>query len=406
MRVESLWIEDLPPFRKGTVTFPISESRANLAEVHLFTGQNGTGKSRILSLLAASTIEHDISNLPTLERFPEKLTATWNRSETQSEVRFLSGDRPRCSIIRSNVMFFSAAFNGAVQLSKTNFQPLQRVVSMDESERLTFRSITDPSASQRIANLKIQAMMETMATNDGTSANRYQTIINRLETSISEVTGRPFNLIVRSHPVPTILFKWGSHSLEIEELPSGLNAILSWMFSAATLMDMHYPDSKDPLTENAVFFLDEPETYLHPEWQRHVIPMAQNLFPNSQLFVATHSPFVVSSLNEGFIYKFMPHEDGTVTISDAIPASKGDSYVNAVSEILGLSEWFDPESESLLAEFRTQRDSALKGDATSQIKARDLATSIAKRSDELANIMGMELRQLDRNLNPPASRQP
>ncbi len=119
------------------------------------------------------------------------------------------------------------------------------------------------------------------------------------------------------------------------------------MFAAATVMDLTFPESKDPLAEEAFFFLDEPESYLHPEWQRKVLPMAQRLFPNSQFFVATHSPFVVSSINEGFIYKLIPDENGEVTISEAIPASKGDSYITAVSEILGLSEWFDPESEKL-----------------------------------------------------------
>lgn len=46
--------DDFPPFGKFEIHFPAVENKpAALAEVHLLTGINGTGKTRILSLLAA-----------------------------------------------------------------------------------------------------------------------------------------------------------------------------------------------------------------------------------------------------------------------------------------------------------------------------------------------------------------
>lgn len=172
---------------------------------------------------------------------------------------------------------------------------------------------------------------------DPKNPGRTLKITQRLESPVSEITGRRFSVIAKANPEPKLMFLWGDLTLPIEGLPAGLNSLLGWMFAAATVMDLTFLDSKDPLAEEAFFFLDEPETYLHPEWQRRILPMAQQLFPNSQFFVATHSPFVVSSVNDGFIYKLTPDAQGEVTISEAIPTSKGDSYITAVSEILGLS---------------------------------------------------------------------
>ncbi len=66
MKLRSLEItEKLAPFApmKPAMRFGVSGESCSLAEVHLFTGPNGTGKSRLLSVLAASTVSNgQISN--------------------------------------------------------------------------------------------------------------------------------------------------------------------------------------------------------------------------------------------------------------------------------------------------------------------------------------------------------
>src|SRR5881296_4161326 len=49
-----LEINEFPPFGTLKITFPpVPDKPADLAEVHLLTGVNGTGKTRILCALAA-----------------------------------------------------------------------------------------------------------------------------------------------------------------------------------------------------------------------------------------------------------------------------------------------------------------------------------------------------------------
>ncbi|HHR5901152.1 TPA: AAA family ATPase [Providencia alcalifaciens] len=51
-----------------------------------------------------------------------------------------------------------------------------------------------------------------------------------------------------------------------------------------------------------VAILDEPENHLHPSMQRVIINNLLEAFPNAQLIVATHSPFIVSSVRESSVY--------------------------------------------------------------------------------------------------------
>lgn len=82
-------------------------------------------------------------------------------------------------------------------------------------------------------------------------------------------------------------------------------------------------------------------------------------------------------------------------IQEPKAASAGDSYISVVEGIMGVKEWYDPESEKLLAEFRELRDQAYRGDTSAQGKARSKAAEIGKRSMELDCLMSKELKQMD-----------
>ena len=164
-------------------------------------------------------------------------------------------------------------------------------------------------------------------------------------------------------------------------------------------MNVWLQGKEDPVQAKAVFLLDEIECHLHPAWQRKILPAFQRLFPKSQIFVATHSPFVIASLNHGWIHRLVQDSSGKVTIHQPIAASQGDSYISVVEDIMGLKEMYDPETEELLTRFRGFRDAAYAGDKESCIKAQELAAEIGKRSMELDYMMGREISQMKRQIN-------
>ena len=52
MKIRHVLFNEFPPFQKGSlVTFPELNQDKEVAEIHLITGVNGTGKTRFLSFL-------------------------------------------------------------------------------------------------------------------------------------------------------------------------------------------------------------------------------------------------------------------------------------------------------------------------------------------------------------------
>lgn len=51
-----------------------------------------------------------------------------------------------------------------------------------------------------------------------------------------------------------------------------------------------------------IVLVDEIETHLHLELQKKILPVLTTLFPNIQFIVTTHSPFILSSLDNAVIY--------------------------------------------------------------------------------------------------------
>lgn len=67
-------------------------------------------------------------------------------------------------------------------------------------------------------------------------------------------------------------------------------------------------------TKDAIILMDEPERSLYPDMQMDLIEHYQNLAPNAQFIVATHSPFIAASFKpeERFILYF--DEEGKVAV--------------------------------------------------------------------------------------------
>lgn len=54
--------------------------------------------------------------------------------------------------------------------------------------------------------------------------------------------------------------------------------------------------------EDFIVAIDEPENHLHPSMQRSLMVQLVNAFPRAQFIIATHSPFIVSSIKDSSVY--------------------------------------------------------------------------------------------------------
>ncbi len=292
---------------------------------------------------------------------------------------------------------FAMAFRGTSLINDEAVEALKPVALNKQGEHLILQN-PDPetrrAVAQSLVNLKMRATMDTMQA--GGNTTRSMRMAASLEQAMSKITGRSFSITVTHQPKIALSVTWGEATMQMIQLPDGLRAILGWLAAAVGKLDMAFPEHPDPLSLPVVILIDEPEAHLHPQWQRQVLPAMQHLLPNAQIIAATHSAFAISSVNEGWIHVLKPDATGKVSISKPMPCGKGDSWLDVVEDILGVKEWYDPETEELLAQFREKRDAVLSGKTAPNAELEELAASIAKRGPALSDMMGREMAKVNK----------
>lgn len=429
MRIETVYLRGFPPFADAQLSFPAVDAPGK-GELHLFVGQNGTGKTRLLCLLAAalgnrSELDARMSNGSRVNgvvvcRFGEESgvwgTASnhcwWSDSKVSDRIvqQLLKGEngpgQPSPNLLAPSNRLKEAgggtalAFRGTGRVSDAQIAAMNPVKVGEQAQWLSFDHVadTDLVIGQSMANIKMGAAMESMSAPNG-QPGRAMKIATRLEAAISEITGRSFYFVVDPTPKVALKVYWGGVPMMLKQLPDGLRSIIGWLVSCVAKMTAIHPEHEDPLSLPLILLLDEPESHLHPAWQRKVLPAALALFPQAQVFAATHSPFIISSANEGWIHILRADEaTGVVTIDPPRPCLKGDTYLDVVEDVLGLTplEAYDPETEQLLKQFQATREAVLGGTASEEPKLKELAKTIAERGDSLRDLVGRELHQLDR----------
>ncbi len=442
MRITAVQFRDFAPFADANIEFPRCAAHQTVGEVQLLTGQNGTGKTRLLCLLAAACGNRAALNarIGPSSASDTAVVGEHGTDESvwglrQNETFWLSGrgaatsilrailtggsiamrgfdaDTPRSPFIVSPpgqaggpLLAAALAFRGMARVSDAKISALAPVKLESPAEHLTFEPAKneDLIICQSMANLKMGAAMDFLRKSPKTQSRAIQ-LVERLEGAVTRITGRDFSFEVTSHPEVGLRVFWGGVTMTLQQLPDGLRAIIGWLVSCVSKLNALFPDHSDPLSLPLILLLDEPEGHLHPAWQRKVLPAAQVLFPQAQIFAATHSPFVISSVNEGWIHILRANESGVVTVDKPRECSKGDTYLDVVEDILGVKEWYDPETEDLLAKFRAMRDDVLVG-REEHSRLEGFAKVIANRSDSLRDLMAREMRQVERLQTPAASR--
>jgi energy-coupling factor transporter ATP-binding protein EcfA2 len=417
MRLTQISVRNFPPLEDGTIRFPAERRSEGLAEVHLLTGENGTGKTRILAALIAALgneehLHQRVREDSNAEIEVDAQSTWWTQHNPETPLRWAFRDGftdPRFPDFAQRLRWLLAFSGSGVvlkseRLSSSSSGGAQADVMEDSPpisrsfrpathmDRLSLGGNPSPGILGRLHHLRVRVALERES--NPKVRGRLASALAQLEACVTEITGRPFEFTVRSGREIRLMARWGGIEMHLSELPDGLRSLLNWLAAWTVLMIEHHEASADPLSEGAILVLDEPENHLHPAWQRRVLRSVQRLFRGTQMFVVTHSPFVVSSLNHGWIHRFQFQESGSVRALDPLPASAGDSYMTAVREVLGLQEWFDPDTESALAEFGELIKKAADGDTEAGQLLAAKAASLTGRSREVTNLVGSLLAQL------------
>lgn len=102
--------------------------------------------------------------------------------------------------------------------------------------------------------------------------------------------------------------------LPYHNLGYGYQCMMAWVFDFMKKMFDRYPDAPYPLEMPAILLIDEIDLHLHPHWQRHVLRDLCDLFPATQIIASTHSPLVIQSANSMNLF-LLNNENGCTCIT-------------------------------------------------------------------------------------------
>jgi predicted ATP-binding protein involved in virulence len=476
MKIRKLQLKNIGVFDDETIEFQPCPTK-DKAEIHIFTGQNGTGKTTILMVLASifecqpinideiglfrslqNTIDEDVLNknpdkkemLTFFQNYLSKLPIPNLKSENSimanSELSKRVRDSANCSfniifdnnrilekisanfdhilgqflsIVESNILIEYGRFvKGSESIPKSQEFSFATFVyssyrkTTDESVNGVFensywnplnnsisfnREFEGFSFSQWIANnISKGALLNSKSKK--LKSNKFFNAVKEVEQFIFEITNRKIEFELDIEPFALTL-KLDGKNIGFDVLPDGLKSLISWIGDLLMRLDSLKWENNAPVFEREIIlFLDEIEVHLHPAWQRKVLPVVQKLFKNSQIFVSTHSPFVVNSVDDAWVYK-LELENGKAKAAEPIKSQDAWSYSHVLSEIFDIKEEFGVGVQKDLSKFKELRNKILaskNGSEKTQKELLSLAKSLAVQSEELQTIIQFELRQLSK----------
>lgn len=117
-----------------------------------------------------------------------------------------------------------------------------------------------------------------------------------IEAMIGDVSG----LRIKRDPVRMVVDKSGKE-VRVDMLSDGEKCTLALLGDLAKRLVLANPKAEDPLNGSGIVLIDEVELHMHPSWQRRILRVLREVFPNIQFIVTTHSPQVLGEANDGYV---------------------------------------------------------------------------------------------------------
>lgn len=128
----------------------------------------------------------------------------------------------------------------------------------------------------------------------------YDSQLEAVRRAIVKVLGEEFEKVkMKIKPLDFVAIKKGTE-LSISQLSEGEKCTLALVGDIARRLAIANPSRLNPLEGTGVVLIDEVDLHLHPKWQLKIVPLLQEIFPNIQFVVTTHSPKVLGELDDRF----------------------------------------------------------------------------------------------------------
>lgn len=210
-----------------------------------------------------------------------------------------------------------------------------KISALEETINEVYEGVVPPSNDPYVARLS--SLKEELASSlQSAHSPKYQRHLDFVNFAIDTLVPEVKNLVVdRSTGKPRLLVENFGSKVNISQLSQGQKMLVALTGDLARRLVTLNPDSDNPLLGHGIILIDEVELHLHPKWQQEILIGLQATFPNLQFIVTTHSPQVLSTVDNKCIRQICLNEDGKSTISTPTFQTKGVTSADILARIMG-----------------------------------------------------------------------
>lgn len=319
MRLLSLELKNIGPFDEAHLDFCLvpGSDEPEVVPVTFVTGENGTGKSIVIDAIRAAFGRHYGRLSRSIVRDGEacELNADLYDAKKIHHVHGNTTQGPRLHVRANELLELPNQL-----LLWPNLAPKWVVdywQSTLDTDSFQIEGLTRPEHKEFLVEALQGKQSNTSATqlichidylrdSRDPQEKRYGELLYQALEDIAKAAvpdGR-FAHVTRSRLEP--VFEQRGRLISIEKLSAGSLYLMQRMLGLMGRMySCHVVTGRqddDVLSIPGLLLIDEAENHLHPKWQKRFIPTIQKVFPNLQIIVATHSPFILASTHGARVF--------------------------------------------------------------------------------------------------------
>lgn len=355
MRINSLKLQNIGPFIDAEIDF-IGDNQN--PPITIITGENGTGKTIILDAIRKMLLRDSEKgrNICKDKAFNIELDLEFNGQNSKLIATEIARNSKNALDVKKDNYGFYDLYQKFTSLevenniwitnywtSKSDNQPFDiGTLQFLKPEQYLRESLNGIQKNTEVVALI--TYFDYLKSSDNPKEKKegeflFETLKKIIKLSLIE---GEFKYVERKVLMP-IVTQNGSE-VSLDKLSSGnlyliqrMISLLGQMYSVYTLNNLKL---ENMLKTPGLLMIDEAENHLHPKWQKTFLNSILSIFPNLQIIVTTHSPFIVSSVENARVYVCKSMKDHSILVDET------DLYSNKPIEEVLASDVFETSSFS------------------------------------------------------------
>jgi predicted ATP-binding protein involved in virulence len=349
MKIKNLSLKNIGPFIDAHLDFITDKDTKS--NVVIITGENGTGKTIVLDAIRWAFYGSYSANKFTRNIIRDKnnFSIAAKLTINNSEVFIQSIEETKGSSgITTNQIEFNSKFS--FQNSGKDTWVVNYWTSKTSNEDMRLYSLVSLEPKDYLLNalsgvqsnvdvLKLITAFDYYRSSDNpkekAEGNFLYEIVKKIIT-LGLIEGE-LKYVERKINMPIV--SQNGFDVSLDKLSSGnlylIQRMISLLGQMYSVYELNNLKLQEMLLTPGLLLIDEAENHLHPKWQKTFLNSILDIFPNLQIIVTTHSPFIVSSVENAKIFVCKSMKDHS-TIED-----ETDLYSNKPIEEILLSDVFN-----------------------------------------------------------------